>query len=565
MQFLQNLLAAPLDLIASPKHFVEDMWLESGRSRALLLGFPAFIVGLVGILLITLAQFAEGDMEAGYVAVLERVGEEKGRLEIELLEEGRVADVASDGVVGSDEEVDPRKQKLVQLREEESIYLKKLISMNETEPEYRFRLAMSKLRTDPGHGISILKSLAPEDKAGYAQAHKYLARYYASLRPSTRQEVKINSDLALTHADFSLKRDKTDNVSKAIKAQLLMKQDRLTEANELFNELFEEDPQFYRPLLQINERMERTDLDQSILERALLSYNERLSGDELGDRAWVNTWQQIVICHRELKQFERAAELLEAEVRRLNAGADGAQTEEFNEKLGARRLFLKKLLSSVYLTWAGSFYSETDANKSDKLQGLRLATEAYRLSPNDANVLRLLARLATDSDEEISSAAKEIYDPFTHFAAPSLVLNELGSAAMLAGDFDAAVRFFELARKKDPNNPMILNNLSYSWLRSNDQDANRALQLVDQGLRLISGNPQWLQFRPNFLDTRGTALVKLGRYEEAIAAFEKALTSQPNDIGLLKQLVECYENAGLDAKVLISRITRLEEANAESN
>jgi tetratricopeptide (TPR) repeat protein len=564
MQFLQNIFAAPLDLILGPKHFIEDMWLESGRSRALLLGFPAFVVSLIGALVIGMAQFAKNDMEAGYVAVLERVVEDKERLEIQLQDEGRMAEFASVDAA-SDEDVDPRTQALAELREEESIYLQKLISMNPKEPAYRFRLAMSKLRTDPEHGISILKNLAPEDEAGFADAHKFLAKYYASLRPSTQTDAVANADLALTHADFSLKRDKNDNVSKSIKAQLLMKQDRLKEANELFSELFEEEPQFYRQLLQINERLERTDLDESIVERALISYNERLSRGDLNDRKWVATWLQMIDCYRELGDFERAAELLTDEIGKLANAAGAEQQQESADKARSRRVFLRKLLSGVYLNWAGKIASADGATKEDKLNCLQLATQAYRLNQNDSNVLRLIARLATDRDEEVANAAKAIYDPYEHFAAPSLVLNELGASAMQKGDYDGAVKFFELARKKDPNNPMILNNLSYSWLRNNDQDANRALQLVNQGLRLIAGSSQWTKFRPNFLDTKGTALVKLGRYEEAIAAFENALTARPNDVGLLQQLVECYENAGLDTEVLINRIERVEALNAESN
>ena len=558
MQFLQNIFAAPLELLMGPKHFIEDMWLESGRSRALLLGFPAFVVGVIGVLVIVMAHFAKGDMEDGYVAVLERVVEEKERLEVELRDEGHVAQLLGDG---SEDNADPRKQTLVELRDEENIYLQKLISMNQAEPEYRFRLAMSKLRTDPGVGISILKNLAPEDEAGYADAHKYLAKYYASLRASTRAEAMANGTLALTHADFCLKRDKNDNVSKSIKAQLLMGQDRLNEANQLFVELFEEEPQFYRQLLQINKRLGRTDLDQSILERALLSYNERLSQGGLGDSRWVETWLQMIDCHRQLGEYERAVELLEARIDRLTNGTDA----ELPEKVASRRVFLKKVLGGVYLNWAASFISGGESTRAEKLECLRLATEAYRLNQNDSYVLRMISRLATDSDSEVSNAAKAVYNPYENFAAPGAVLNELGTAAMVAGDYSGAVKFFELARKKNPNDPMILNNLSYSWLRSDDQDANRALQLVDQGLRLISGNPQMTKFRSNFLDTRGTALIALGRFEEAIAAFENALSSRPNDINLLKQLIECYENVGLDTTVLVDRISRLEESTAESN
>ncbi len=563
MHFLQNLLAAPLDLIMGPKRFIEDMWLESTRSRSLLLGFPAVLIGVLGVILVGLAQMAKSDLEAGYVAALERVSEEKEKLEVQQFEEGRLREVAEGENKKNEESDDPRDQLLDELRTEEDIYLKKLISMNKTEPEYRYRLAMAKLRSEPGRGIAILKSLAPEDEAGFSKAHRYLANYYASLRASTQTEAVSNAELALIHADFCLKRDKNDKLAKAIKAQLLMNQGRLSEAYRLFSELFEEEPIFYSQLLQINQRMDRKELNQSILERALLSYNERLSREKLDNRSWVALWQQMIGCYSELEDFERAAELLEREIERLSTGGDAADSPELLQTIRSRRVFLQKLLANIYLSWTGSVLGNSDPTKSEKMEGLRLAKEAYRLGPTNQNVLRLISRLATDNDPEVAEAAKEVYNPYEHFGAPASVLNELGSAAMKKDDFDGAVRFFELARKKDPDNPMILNNLSYSWLRSNDQDANRALQLVDQGLRLISGNNRWGRYRSNFLDTRGTALVRLERYEEAIAAFEKALTTRPNDIGLLTQLTECYEKAGLDTSVLINRINRLKESGSQ--
>ncbi len=563
MHFLQNLFAVPLELILRPKRFIEDMCLESEQSRSLLLGFPAVLIGVFGILAIVLAQLTNSNLEASYVSALERVSNEKKKLEFGQFSEGRIQQIAEGGDVPFDEAEDPRVEKLEELRAEEDIYLKKLISMNKTKPEYRFRLALAKLRTDPGHGIAILKSLAPEDEAGYSKAHRNLANYYASLPASSRSEAIANAELALIHADHCLQRDKSDKLAKAIKAQLIMNQGRLNEASQLFRELFEEEPVFYRQLLQINNRMDRKDLNKSILERALLSYNERLSREKLNSQTWVAVWKQMIGCYRELKDYKRAAELLEREIDRLAKGADREESVELSQTIRSRRVYLKKLLANVYLNWTGYVMGSPGSTKSDKLKGLSLAKEAYRLGPTDPNVLRLITRLATDKDPEISSVAKEIYDPYQHLNAPAEVLGELGTAAMLTGDFDDAVKFFELARKKNPNDPLILNNLSYSWLRSKDHNANRALQLVDQGLRLISNKPQWAQYRHNFLDTRGTALVQLNRYEEAIAAFEKALTSRPKDINVLKQLVECYRKVNLDASVLINRIKRLEESNEQ--
>ncbi len=572
MNFLRNLLAGPIELISGPFRFFEDMWYESDKSRSLLLGLPAILVAVSGLAAFGFANYASGGLEESYLANMEQVSKERKQLDAEIQREGRVNRVAESEEGGG--ETDPRKIRLKKLRDEEEIYLKKLISMNPVEQEYRYKLAVAKLSTDPAHGISIMQDLAPEDEAGYSKAHAFLANYYAQVRSNSQAQGEANRRLALKHAEHGLKRDKNDRTAKMIKANLLMREDQLVKSYELFNDLFQDDPSFYRALTQINERLDRQDRNQFVLSKALLAYNEMLSRGGQSPEDWVSLWQQMIGCYSQLEDFETATELLERELGRLKGemareGGDleGSATETISD-LSSRYKFLQKLLANVYLVSASKkvVAAKESGSKEDKMEGLRMATNAYRLTTSSngqphPDVLRVLTRLVLDDDPEVSAAAKEVYDPYQHYSAPPVVLNELGASAMQQEDYDGAVRFFELARKKDPKNPMILNNLAYAWLQRGDRDPERALQLVDEGLRFVSGRANLLRYRSHFLDTRGNALMYLNRYEEAIASFQKALSQRPDDVNLLEQMVICYEKTNLDPSVLVRRIERIKSGS----
>ena len=86
---------------------------------------------------------------------------------------------------------------------------------------------------------------------------------------------------------------------------------------------------------------------------------------------------------------------------------------------------------------------------------------------------------------------------------------------------DAAEQQFRQALALDPDNALTLNYLGY-MLADHDQKLSEALQLVEHAVKLDPENGA-------YLDSLGWVHYKLGQYELAEQALEKAITLIPKD------------------------------------
>jgi Flp pilus assembly protein TadD len=87
-----------------------------------------------------------------------------------------------------------------------------------------------------------------------------------------------------------------------------------------------------------------------------------------------------------------------------------------------------------------------------------------------------------------------------------------------------------------PNNPMILNFLAYSWANQGI-NLNKALEYAKQAVSL----------KPNdgyILDSYGWALFRLSQYKDAVIWLEQAVAQIPEDSTLLDHLGDAYWQAG---------------------
>lgn len=92
------------------------------------------------------------------------------------------------------------------------------------------------------------------------------------------------------------------------------------------------------------------------------------------------------------------------------------------------------------------------------------------------------------------------------------------------------------AKDLNPQNPLILNYLGYSWVDRN-QNLHSSLEMLEQALA----------YRPYdgfVLDSVGWALFKLGRYEEAVSKLEQAVQLLPNDPVIHDHLGDVYWAVG---------------------
>ena len=555
---LRRLIMFPVEFFTSDGGAIGSLWRESGRSRALLLGLPAILCAVVGVIVVLWAQFGMADsLEDWYKGRAETSKTAKEELAQELQREAKMLQAAGhenlSELIPRD---DPRIVRLNELRTEEEVYLEKLIDLNQNEPEYLFQLAMVALgKKDQSRALALLRKTAPLDEPGFIKGHLWLANFHMNKRPAARAEALQNVTIALKHAEQCLKRDKDNLPAKRVKALLLRVQKNYVDAYQAFADLFETEPRYFEALIDINKQMGLESRNEKVLDSAVMRFSEELKQESLADAERTQIWNYLTTCYRELRDFPSAEQMLLQEIK-----AQSVKPED-----SGNRVWAERLLATVYLSWCKTINPSTLEGRQQRFEYLK---RAYSYDSTNPIVLKELTRTGASQDAELANSALAIYNPTGRADAPASVLNEIGAQALGRKDYESALRYFEMAREKSPKSPEILNNLSYTYTVGNQPNPKRALKLIDEALRFLPNNKETRAYMSFFRDTRGRALLQLGRstrsskrITEAIAEFEFALMDRPNNVGILKALVECYDANGLDPTPYVKKIQALSDAN----
>lgn len=515
-----------------------DIFGNGGRSQSLMLGLPAVLVSLIGIILVCVAEFGVAkNLEERYLFKAEKSIEDKLRLVGELQQEMRIRSVSVSSDRKRGEELipkdDPRRIELESSRDKEAIYLEKLISLNNKESDYKFKLAVSCLEKEEtrGRGLAIMKTISPVGEPGHINGHLFLADHYLKRRTNNKTEAIKNVNLGLEHAELCLRKDKGNIRAMQIKGQILYLHRKHKAAYAVFTELFKTNPRYFQSLVELNGKLGREDRNSEILSIAISKFDNSLRDQQgLSDTQRVEVFQQLCRCYLARKDYQGIQARLLNEIRLQSSSADNT----------AKRVWAEHLLSSVYTSWLKEF-------PEDQVNQLALLKKAYIYNPSNEFILQGLTRIGGGENEELAAAARQVYDPADHTDAPALVLNEQGAQALSRSEYDDALTYFELARKKTPRSPEVLNNLSYTYLEGDSPNPKRALKLVDEALRYLPKTPEYQDYRTHFHDTRGKALMLLGQVSEAAAEFEFALKSRPDNVEILESLIKCYRANDMDA------------------
>ena len=104
------------------------------------------------------------------------------------------------------------------------------------------------------------------------------------------------------------------------------------------------------------------------------------------------------------------------------------------------------------------------------------------------------------------------------------------------GQWPKAEADFKVALDLNPDEPLILNYLGYSWVDRNDR--------VEEALKLIK---RAVELKPEdgyYIDSLGWAYYRLGRFEEAVAQLERAVELKAEDPTINDHLGDAYWRAG---------------------
>lgn len=561
---LKRLLWAPIAAVSGVLDWLKGSLGASIGNRAFLMGMPAFLLALFGLSALLWARIGvEDSLEDRYLNELKRRDERKAilvdelRREIQMLQASQQIGSKNSSATNLLASDDPRSLELESIRNGQGIVLQKLIELNPDEPDYLFRFGMlsfekvnsSGERPGLGRCLALLNLASPLDKPGYVKGHLWLANYYMAAKVKTRSDAVKNLQLAAAHADQCLKVELDNLRAKQIKATLLLAQQKnLPSAYELYLELFEKDPLNYKALLRVNNLLGRTERNEVVLEKAIGRLNKEiaLGGMDIGKE--LQYWAELISCYIEKKELATAEQKLLDEIEKRGAAGD------------SDIVWAERMLSSVMIARTlGLSQTEVEANN----ERLGLLSRAMKYNANNSDAKMQLTRVAGNANAELAKKALEIYDPANDVDPPANVLNEIGSQALGNGDYAKALTYFDLANKKAPNNPEILNNLAYIYIVGDRPNPQLALSLVDRAIQRISNTAQKEKYISYFFDTRAQALIKMKRWTDAAADLETALNSRPKNQKILQSLIECYQQAGLDASPYEERLRVVKEERPE--
>ncbi len=157
----------------------------------------------------------------------------------------------------------------------------------------------------------------------------------------------------------------------------------------------------------------------------------------------------------------------------------------------------------------------------------------------DLRVSRLIYKLTAFADPKSPEGKKAralLQEQLTNGSNIGLAHYVLGIYAYQEKNCEAARSHFEQARKSMPSHPALSNNLAWVLSQSDPPELERALEIINLA---IDQQPTELQFR----HTRGSILVKMARWQEAITDLELALKGSPHS-DLHAMLAQAYEMSG---------------------
>ena len=543
IMFFRRLVRMPRDLATGVFRVFNSNFNETPKQRAMMLGLPAVGIAILGLAFLGLSQASKNSrLEPWYSNLSDKIDDKKTAIRADLQKirqeklskrNGNDSDLRpTDGGQTLEEREAEKQEELDELLAEQQIYLQKLIDLDPGNHEHRFALAQTYDNSKSNQLRAIMNTLAPEDKAVFYKAHSHMARlYYAqSQAVTTKNEKLLLLEKARIHADHWLTQQPDENTPKEIKARVFQEEERYNDAYEIYEKLFKGEPAYYVEMVRINNERGTPENNKSVLNSARKQFKARLTRNKQDDSSvWVNSWMHIIKCRVIEKNFETAIAELEAEWNR--------------ERDDTRKAFLEKEIGTVYTVWANSEF-RINGSLEERRANLDRLREAIKRDNKSVLARNLITRYV-NNDPALADEAKIIYDPTTDRDAPALALSDLGARALREHDYASAIDYFERASKGNPDNPLILNNLAYSYLVSEEKEtSDQALYLVNEAIDKLLNNESHGKARihlSSLYHTRGTALMRLSRLEEAAASFELSLSERPEHILTLESLVQCYE------------------------
>jgi tetratricopeptide (TPR) repeat protein len=547
---VKRVLVGIYETLILPFGFLRMNWQDSGRIRGLLIGFPAVIVvASVCILLAHSALSNNTGLVSHYQSLIDEIEKKDGEYYQKMVEFNKATNDA-DRIRILDE--------TIAVLERKDFYCRRMVALDDSSDEDKFELAKSsneialvvlkklqlkgteyfksddsmndriKFNDARNRTISLINVLAPLDDKGFGPAHLFRAEDYFKQYPNAKSAQMRSQLLARCkqQLEFALDDEKQQVDVKAMLAQVNMELKRYDEAITLFNEVLASRPLVYQHLRKCYQGTipPRVNDERQMLMRAIKALQIQVLDNPNNIPAWLG----LTECYVLTKQFEVGEEVLLAALR--------------DSKSQFLKNHMANNLIALYQYWIDD--SKKSDGSPDYQQQKLLIEKAMKISKEDERILAKVTLIAT-SDSEYAAWAKGVYDAYADTSRSHFVLEALVADALRDNDDSRAIKYLNEQIERTPDAAkvtiqfaMAQNNLAYKLLTSDSPDAKRAMELVNEALKV----QQLTQFQKSaFFHTKARVHMILGEYEEAIAYFNTIKQFREDDEEFYELLIECHQ------------------------
>jgi len=363
----------------------------------------------------------------------------------------------------------------------------------------------------------IMESLAPTKFGGYEPAHAWVA---GDMIQKAQSGESINSETLKHHLKYGTMRTDVNPVLLVVYAQLLQRDDQITEAEQVLRKAAKFEPRLLLRSIATYVRNGMVGQAKSAADLLVDSVKDKWTGEK-ADENLLLAAQGYVLTDR----LDMGIELMQSGL-----------------KLRPQSPLLRRALSDAMRIK----FRTTLITKDSQVQvNLEYINFAIALDPTNIAIreeLEMLSELGIGQNDSTCEALRaQIAVNGSSFIA-RLILAE---SSLRGRDFPSAVNQYEVLLAEFPNMTLAINNLAMIYTFLDVPRNDEALSIIDRAIEI---SPDVAEFH----DTRAEVLIASGRKSEAVASFEDALKKDPE-----------RENTRVKLIALLDELSNLEQAQQQ--
>jgi len=382
----------------------------------------------------------------------------------------------------------------------------------EKRGEYLFNMALCIGRLGrEEEATALLSYLAPLEAPGFAPAHMFMARSLLRETNATPETVRT-VELHLRHG-IEAGADPVE--PHFLLGQIYMRQRRLDEARKEFLEVVPARNEAALPLAVVLRAQGDVMGASKWAGLAATYFGGRVADAKNDDPTLRLQWADALMM---IQNYQRAYDELETGWKQFGNSA------------------YPPAIGNVCANWVRALAAQSP---DDLARRLKLIQVGLQYAPQNEALLQEVISLTHLQGPEADAARATMNKLLAEGGSSAIIHFCLGADAWEHHQEDKARQHFTLAFEQAPHLPYIANNMAVLLTLSDKPDLKRALEILQPIVEKFPNDP-------NFRESRGQVLIKLGRYEEGIKDLEFALPHLKSAGATHRALAEAYRHLGMN-------------------